>query len=115
MPQPTLAQIVWEYLVTILHYWWALLPGLVMPLRNIYRWFHPKHKELEIPHWIRLGSVAVAFFLAQFLAYRNLARTLATVIEDKRQFSIALNIKAIHLTAPRHHPHILNNHKPHPT
>jgi hypothetical protein len=115
MPQPTSAQIIWEYVVTILHYWWALLPGLVMPLRNVYKWFHPEHKELEIPHWIRLGSVAAALFLAQFLAYRNLARNLAIVIEEKRQFSMAVNIKDIQLEDARHQTNILKMQKPQPT
>src|SRR5260370_2963927 len=109
MPQPTLAQIVWEYLVTILHYWWALLPGLVMPLRNVYRWFHPKHKELEIPHWIRLGSVVAALFLAQFLAYRNSAKNLAVVIEEKRQVSMTSNAQTVQLQEARQQLDILKS------
>ncbi len=97
MPGPTLSEIIREYVTVIFHYWWALLPGLVMPLRNVYRWFHPKHKELEIPHWIRLGSVVAALFLAQFLAYRNSAKNLAVVIEEKRQVRIQINALAAEL------------------
>jgi len=62
-----------------------------MPLRNIYRWFHPEHKELDIPHWARLGSVLAALILGQFLVYRNSARNLAVVIEEKRYFSTQIN------------------------
>src|SRR5260370_37420629 len=62
MQLPTTGEIILKYLITILHYWWALLPGLVMPLRNIYKWLHPKHRELEIPHWVRIGSVLAALF-----------------------------------------------------
>ncbi len=86
-----------------------------MPLRNIYKWLHPRHKELEIPHWVRLGSVLAALFLAQFLAYQNSARNLAIVIEEKRQFSMALNTQSTQLQDAKHEIDILKMQKPQPT
>jgi len=104
--------IIREYVTTILHYWWAFLPGLVMPLRNIYRWLHPRHIELEIPHWVRLGSVLAALFLAQFLAYRNSALNLAMVIEEKRQLSITVNSLSPQLQDARRQIDILRGQRP---
>ena len=112
MTVPTTAQIIFKYLITILHYWWALLPGLVMPLRNVYKWLHPRHEELEIPHWVRLSSVMAAVFLAQFLAFQNSERNLATVIEEKRQFSIALNTESTQLQDAKHENDVLKKQKP---
>ena len=86
-----------------------------MPLRNILKWLHPKHKELEIPHWVRLGSVLAALFLAQFLAYQNSARNLATVIEEKQQFGMALNAQSAQLQDAKHEIEILKTQKPKPT
>src|SRR5260370_41210974 len=73
MQLPTTGEIILKYLITILHYWWALLPGIVMPLRNIYKWLPPKHRELEIPHWVRIGSVLAALFF--FWPNSSLIRT----------------------------------------
>ncbi len=114
MPVPTIDQIILKYLITILHYWWALLPGLVMPLRNIYKWLHPRHEELEIPHWVRLSSVLAAVFLAQFLAFQNSERNLAIVIEQKRQFSMALDTRSTQLQDANHEIDILKKQKPQP-
>ncbi len=91
MPELPLLQVVRQYLRTILDYWWAFAPGVVMPLPDIYKWLHPRHKELEIPHWVRVGSLIAALFLAQFLAYRNSAKNLVAVMEEKRQFSMKVN------------------------
>jgi hypothetical protein len=87
MTEPTLFQLCQDYLLGIIAYWWALLPGVVMPLPDIYKWLHPKHRELRIPHGLRIGSVVAALFLAQFLVYRNSERNLTNVIEEKQELS----------------------------
>src|SRR5260370_31642835 len=104
MPLPTTGEIILKYLITILHYWWALLPGLVMPLRNIYKWLHPKHRELEIPHWVRIGSVlaALSFFLPQFLPYQTSAQNLPIVTKVKSNFTFALKTQSPKLQNLKH-------------
>jgi len=87
MREPTLLHLCQNYLLGIIAYWWALLPGVVMPLPDIYKWLHPKHKELRIPDGLRIASVVAALFLAQFLVYRNSERNLTNVIEEKRELS----------------------------
>jgi hypothetical protein len=112
MPVPTTGPIILKYLTTILHYWWALLPGLVMPLRNIYKWLHPRHEELEIPHWVRLGLLLAAIFLGQFLAYQNSERNLATVIEEKLLLSVSLNAQNTQIQDAKHEIEILKTQRP---
>jgi len=87
MTELTLFHLCEKYLLGIVAYWWALLPGIVMPLPDIYRWPHPKHKELRISHGTRMASVVIALFLAQFLVYRNSERNLANVINEKQELS----------------------------
>jgi hypothetical protein len=106
MVEPSLLQTVREYIQVILPYWWALFPGVVMVLPEIYKWVHPQRKELEIPHWIRVTSVIVAISLVQFLAYRNSQKNLATVIEEKRQLSVKVNEQSQKIGRPDLHPKI---------
>ena len=76
--------IIWDYLRAVIHYWWLIVPGLAMPLSNIWRWHHPERKELPIPLWIRVGIASGALILAQFLAYRDSIKNLSQVIIEKR-------------------------------
>jgi len=68
---------------------------------------------LEIPHWVRLASVMAALFLAQFLAYQNSTRNLATVIEEKRQLSMKINEQADRLEKDERAIRDLRNNIPH--
>lgn len=89
MLEPTLFQIAKGYLGATITYWWILVPGLLMPLPDIYKHFlHPKGKDLPIPRWVRLTAGAGCLFLAQFLAYRDAATNVARTGEEKRQLSV---------------------------
>lgn len=87
---PTLWQIIEDYFRITIAYWWFLVPGVLMPLPEIYKLLHPHGRHLYVPRWIRWTAL-FCICLAQFLAYRNEALNLANVIEEKRQFSIANN------------------------
>jgi hypothetical protein len=90
---PTLLQIVLAYLRVAAAYWWVLLPGGVMAAPDTIKWHHPT-KEIKFPFWLRLSIAIACVFVAQFLAYRNQTINLARVIEEKQQFSIAMNKQA---------------------
>jgi len=75
------------YLRVVIAYWWALLPGLLMPLIDAINWHQPEDKKIKLPPWVRLLSTVGILMVAQFLAYRNSIQNLSTVIEEKRQLS----------------------------
>lgn len=84
-------QVLSEYLRATIAYWWLLVLGVVIPLTELYRWHHPERKELRVPFWLRLTLGIGCLFVAQFLAYRDSIKNLSEVIEDKRQFNMAIN------------------------
>jgi hypothetical protein len=86
-----LKQIISEYARITFSYWWLLLVGGVMLLPDIYKFLHPTGKEINFPKWVRWSAAFICLSLAQFLAYRNQAMNLATVIEEKRQKVIENN------------------------
>src|SRR2546422_9908173 len=90
MPEPILA-IVWAYLKATGAYWWFLFVGVLMPLPDLWKHFHPQGKELPLPRWLRWTVGLFCISLAQFLAYRDQTINLTRVIEEKRQFSIQIN------------------------
>jgi hypothetical protein len=97
MYQPTLLQLIYSYAISTVAHRWLLVVGVLMPLPDLYRHFHPKRKELFIPRWLVLTLGAGFLLLAQFLAYRDEAGNLAQVIEDKREFSIKINEQGVRL------------------
>ncbi len=90
MPEPILA-IVWEYLKATGAYWWFVFVGVLMPLPDIWKHFHPQGRELPLPRWLRWTAGLVCVMLAQFLAFKDQTINLAKTIEEKRQFSIEIN------------------------
>jgi len=90
MPEPILP-IAWEYLKATGAYWWFVFVGVLMPLPDIWKHFHPQGRELPLPRWLRWTAGLVCVSLAQFLAYKDQTINLARTIEEKRQFSIQIN------------------------
>lgn len=85
---PTLLQMIREYVWTVGSYWWVIVPGALMPLRDV---FNVLKRLGNTPRWIELAVVFACLSVAQFLAYRNAVRNLYVVIEEKSQFSIKIN------------------------
>ncbi len=71
MSEPSLAQLIWEYLKATVSYWWLIVPGVLMPLPDLWKYLHPQRRELSIPKWLRWTLPLLCLSLAQFLAYRN--------------------------------------------
>jgi hypothetical protein len=86
--EPTLKQMIWDYLRTTAAYWWVIVPGALLPARDA---FNLLKRLGKTPRWLELGVVFVCLSFAQFLAYRNTIHNLYTVIEEKRQYSIQIN------------------------
>jgi hypothetical protein len=91
MPNPTIFHLLSEYLKATGAYWWVVFVGVLMPLPDIWKHFHPQGKELPLPRWLRWTAGLICISLAQFLTYRDQAINLAKVIEEKRQFSVRIN------------------------
>ncbi len=85
---PTLPQMIREYIWTVGAYWWVIVPGVLMPLRDV---FNILERLGKTPRWVELAVVFVCLSIAQFLAYRNTVTNLYAVIEEKRQFSMKIN------------------------
>ncbi len=73
-----------QYFIGIVHYWWLLMFGLLGAVNTAYKWFHPERKDLPIPHWLRVYSAIGVLVIAQFLLYRDSIKNLSTVIADKQ-------------------------------
>src|SRR6266478_6213997 len=84
-------QIIVLYLRVVIGYWWALLPGLVLPLIDVAQFHRAEEKKIKIPPRVRSTVMLAALMVAQFLAYRNSIQNLSTVVEEKRQESITIN------------------------
>ena len=80
-----------DYLAAVVRYWWLVVPGVLMPLPDIYKALHPTGRQLKIPRPLRIAIFVVVLLLAQFLAYRDSIKNLSKVIEEKRELSIQLN------------------------
>jgi hypothetical protein len=87
MLEPSLWDIGLEYIRVVFAYWWALLAGSVLVAIDVITWH--KTKEFTLGRRLRLSIALFCVLVAQFLAYRNQTLNLATVIEEKRQLSIA--------------------------
>lgn len=92
MPEPSLWDVCLEYIRVVFAYWWALLAGGVLVTIDIIAWH--KTKEFTLGRRLRLAIALCCVLVAQFLAYRNQTLNLATVIEEKRQLSIAADRQA---------------------
>lgn len=86
--EPSLVQAGWSYIRTTIAYWWVIVPGIIMPLRDVLNIFKKLGKT---PRWLELAVIFVCLLLAQFLAYRNCAINLYRVIDEKREKSIEVN------------------------
>jgi len=91
MPEPALTQMIREYLWATAAYWWVLVPGALMPLRDVLKLLKIIKDNRQTPRWLELSVVFACLSIAQFLAYRNKSLNLAIVIEEKRQFSIKVD------------------------
>lgn len=80
-----------EYLVGVIGYWWLFVPGVLMPLPEIYNALRPKGKQLEISRPLRITIFVVSILAAQFLTYKDSTRNLSKVIDEKRELAIQLN------------------------
>lgn len=83
-----MAHVIWDYILSLWHYWWLCCLGFVLPINNIWKWLHPDRKEIHFPFWLRLTIALTALFLGQFLAYKDQVKNLSKVVEEKRQLSI---------------------------
>jgi len=81
-----------EYVGAVIRYWWLVVPGMLMPLPDIYKAFHPKGKQLEISRPLRITIFVVTVLAAQFLAYKDSIKNLSKVIEEKRELTMQLNV-----------------------
>jgi hypothetical protein len=108
-----LTQTLLDNIHAMTHYWFLILVGFVIPLSDLIKWWHPEPEKFVLPHWLRVGIAVGLLIIAQFLAYKDQAKNLATVIEEKKQAIIAKNAlaaKSIEETASRepkplkHHP-----------
>jgi hypothetical protein len=68
-------RLVHEYIKAVARYWWAIVTGLVLTLldgveRLFGFWYLP-------PRWAKLSTGIAGLVLAQYLAYRDLARRVA--------------------------------------
>jgi hypothetical protein len=91
MLEQSLWQVIVLYLHTVIAYWWALLPGVLIPLTDLINWPLAEDKKINIPPWLKLVVVMGALMVAQFLAYRNSIQNLSVIIEEKKQQSITIN------------------------
>jgi|SRR5277367_5660956 len=91
---PALWQVVEDYFHITIAYWWVMVPGVLMPLRDVLRVFK---RFGPTPKWVELTVIFVCLFLAQFLAFRRARIDLAIVVEDKKQFSMEINSLHIQL------------------
>jgi hypothetical protein len=80
-----------EYVVAVIGYWWLVVPGVLMPLPDIYKALHPSGKQLKISRPLRIGIFSVMVLAAQFLTYKDSINNLSKVIEEKRVLAIQLN------------------------
>jgi hypothetical protein len=85
---PTLMQMVRIYLQTAIAYWWVIVPGALMPLRDLLKLFKRLGKT---PRWVELAVIFICFSIAQFLAYRNTVMNLYQVIGEKQHLSLEKN------------------------
>src|SRR5260370_1277055 len=53
MPEGGLWQIIVLYLRVVIGYWWALLPGLVLPLIDVAQFHRAEEKKIKIPPRVR--------------------------------------------------------------
>jgi len=80
-----------EYLVAVIRYWWLVVPGVLMPLPDIYKALFPTRKYFEIRRSLRIGIFVAMILTAQFLVYKDSIKNLSNVIEEKRELTIQLN------------------------
>ncbi|SRR5713101_308723 len=88
---PTVFHMILDYICTTFAYWWVIVPGALMPARDIFNLFKRLGKT---PRWLELAVIFVCLTVAQFLAYRNTVHNLYTVIDEKRQCNIQKNAQA---------------------
>src|SRR5260370_7421838 len=91
MPEGGLWQIIVLYLRVVIAYWWALLPGLVLPLIDVAQFHRAEEKKIKIPPRVRSTVMLAALMVAQFLAYRNSIQNLSTLLKEKTQEPTPLN------------------------
>jgi hypothetical protein len=85
-------EVLLDNLRAVAAYWWVILVGVIMPFIDLIKFLHPtKHIEFKLHPSVRIGLAALAIIIAQLLAFRDQARNLQIVIEDKKQFSIEVN------------------------
>jgi hypothetical protein len=89
-----LTQTLLDNIHAMAHYWFLILVGFVMPFSDLIKWGHPEPEKFVLPHWLRVGIAVGLLVVAQFLAYKDQAKNLATVIEEKRPAIIAKNALA---------------------
>jgi len=102
-----------DYLRALIHYW-VLIVLAVMPFNNIWKWLHKERKDLPIPHWVRVAISVAALIAAPFLAYRDQAKNLDRIIQEKRQAiierddavrkSAAQNLQNVPAIVPKNQP-----------
>lgn len=90
--------LIWEYIRIVGAYWWAMFPGFVMPLRDLFGMFK---KLPRTPRPVVVATLIFFLSIAQFLAFRNARIALARVIEDKHQLSVKAGADAAKLDNER--------------
>jgi len=73
--------VVWDYFLAALRYWWLLVPGVVMPVLDISR---AHFRDFRVPRWLTISISLTALVTAQFLAYKDSIKNLSNVIIEKR-------------------------------
>ena len=74
-----------QYVKAVLRYWWAVVTGLVLTLvdgaeRIFGTWYLP-------PRWAKIATAVGGLAVAQYLAYRELARNQADKSSPESEFS----------------------------
>lgn len=81
-----------SYIHVVFAYWWAIVPGVLLPLLDVSKVF--KTRLPEIPRSLEVAAFVFFLSIAQFLTFRNAQINLASIIEDKRQLSVEINAQS---------------------
>ena len=60
-----------EFVRTIIGYWWALVPGVVIGGIGLWEWIAGQPLPVSLPAWLRFTIAVAALLIAAFLAFHK--------------------------------------------